>query len=106
MSKSTLRGRIGRHRLRIFRSNKHIYAQLIDDTRNIIITSSSSISCDLRKRIRSSKTCETAKLIGEDIAKKLQAQGICNIVFDRDNKIYHGRIKALAEAARNVGLDF
>lgn len=106
MSKSILRGRVGRHRLHIFRSNKHIYAQLIDDTRNSIITSSSSISRNLRKQIRSSKTCETAKLIGEDIAKKLQAQGIYNIVFDRNNKIYHGRIKALAEAARNVGLDF
>lgn len=105
MSKSTLRSRTGRYRLHIFRSNKHIYAQLIDDTRNIIITSSSSTSCDLRKRIRSSKTCETAKLIGKDIAKKLQAQGIYSIIFDRDNKIYHGRIKALAEAARNAGID-
>lgn len=106
MSKSTLRGRISRHRLHIFRSNKHIYAQLIDDTKNSVITSSSSVSCSLRKRIRSSQTCETAKLIGEDIARKLQAQGIYSIVFDRDNKIYHGRIRSLAEAARNAGLDF
>lgn len=95
-----------RPRLYIFRSNKHIYAQLINDYQNTIVATSSSISPELRPQIKSSKNCKTAQLIGEKIAQKLKTKGIYKIRFDRGNKIYHGRIKALAEAARNAGLKF
>lgn len=106
MNKVILKNKNRYPRLRIFRSKKHIYAQLIDDNKNIIVTSSSSISPELREHIQSSKSCQTAELVGKNIAQKLKAKGINNIVFDRGNKIYHGRIKALAEAARQAGLNF
>jgi len=93
-------------RLYVFRSNKHIYAQVIDDNRNITITTSSSLCPKLKTQISSSATCEAARIVGQDIAYKLKDKGITKIIFDRGKKIYHGRIKALAEAARNEGIKF
>lgn len=93
-------------RLYIFRSNKHIYAQVIDDNTSSTIAASSSLSPKLKESIASSSTCETAKLIGQDIAGRLKAKGVQEIVLDRGKKIYHGRIKALAEATRNAGIKF
>nr|AYR06426.1 ribosomal protein L18 [Rhodogorgon sp.] len=104
--KKKIRGNLDRPRLCIFKSNKHIYAQAIDDISNRTITASSSICPILKKHIKSSGTCETAKIIGEDIANKLKKKGIKYIVFDRNKNIYHGRIKALADAARNKGIIF
>lgn len=95
-----------RPRLYIFRSNKHIYAQVIDDNTSRTITASSSLCPKIKDSIVSSSTCETAKLIGQDIASKLKIKGIQEIVVDRGKKIYHGRIKALAEAARSAGIKF
>lgn len=95
-----------RPRLYVFRSNKHIYAQVIDDSKSSTIATSSSLSPKLKSRIVSSATCETAKLIGQDIASKLKVKGIEEVVFDRGKKIYHGRIKALAEATRQAGITF
>lgn len=93
-------------RLYIFRSNKHIYAQVIDDKHSKTLITSSSLCPKLRTQITSSATCETAKIVGEDIANKLKNKGIKQIKFDRGQKIYHGRIKALAEATRNAGIQF
>ena len=93
-------------RMYVFRSNKHIYAQIIDDNKNITITASSSLCPKLKTQILSSATCETAKIVGKDIAEKLKQKGITEIVFDRGKKIYHGRIKALAEATRQAGIKF
>ena len=93
-------------RLYIFKSNKHIYAQVIDDKDRITITTSSSICLNIKTQILSSATCETAKIVGQDIANKLKHKGITKIIFDRGKKIYHGRIKALAEATRNAGINF
>lgn len=93
-------------RLYVFRSNKHIYAQVIDDQNHITITTSSSLSPKLRKIESSRATCITAKLIGQDIGKKLKNKGITNIIFDRGKKVYHGRVKALAEATREEGIKF
>lgn len=93
-------------RLYVFRSNKHIYAQVIDDIKNRTITASSSLCPKLKRKITSTATCKTAKLVGEDIGQKLKEKGITKIIFDRGNKIYHGRIKALAEATREVGIRF
>lgn len=101
-----MKGTSRRPRLYIFRSNKHIYAQMIDDMNHKIIISSSSISNKLKMQIKSSSNCESSKIVGTDIAIQAQSQGIEKIVFDRGKKLYHGRIKALAEAAREAGMNF
>ena len=93
-----------KHRLYIFKSNKHIYAQVINDQNNTTIITSSSICAKFKPQITSSATCETAKLIGEDIANKLKNKGITEIILDRGKKLYHGKIKALAETTRNEGI--
>ncbi len=95
-----------RPRLYVFRSNKHIYAQVLDDQKHKTITTSSSLCPTLKMSIISSATCKTAAIVGQDIAKKLKDKGITTIVFDRGKKIYHGRIKALAEATRKEGINF
>ncbi len=104
--KNRVRGKSNRPRLYVFRSNKHIYAQVIDDNKNITITSSSSICPNLKAKIHFTATCKTAEIVGQDIGNKLRNKGIKKIVFDRGNKIYHGKIKALAEAARREGIEF
>lgn len=93
-------------RLYVFRSNKHIYAQIIDDKEHKTITTSSSLCPKLKIHITSSATREAAKIVGEDIASKLKNKGIKQIRFDKGKKIYHGRIKALADATRKAGIKF
>lgn len=93
-------------RLFVFRSNKHIYAQVIDDINNITITTSSSVCPKLKTEINSTSTCDTARIIGKDIGTKLRNKGIKQIIFDRGNRIYHGKIKALAESTRSEGIKF
>lgn len=93
-------------RLYVFRSNKHIYAQVIDDNASKTIAASSSLSLKFKHETVSSSTCIAARLIGHDIANKLKDKGIKKIVFDRGKRIYHGRIKALAEATRKAGIIF
>lgn len=105
MKKRNLK-RKDRPRLYVFKSHKHIYAQVIDDKQNITVTTSSSLCPKLKQKIISSSTCASAEIIGRDIAKKLKDRGIQKIVFDRGSKIYHGRIKALAEATRQEGIIF
>nr|YP_010199447.1 ribosomal protein L18 [Gracilariopsis tenuifrons]AXF36179.1 ribosomal protein L27 [Gracilariopsis tenuifrons]UAD89305.1 ribosomal protein L18 [Gracilariopsis tenuifrons] len=106
MTKKNIFGTNYRPRLCIFRSNKHIYAQIIDDTNNKTIISSSTIAINVKKNIKSSNNCSAARIVGQDIAKKSKEIGIKEVIFDRQNKIYHGRIKALAEAAREEGIKF
>lgn len=89
-------------RLSVYRSNSHIHAQLIDDVKGITLVSSSSTELKLSH----GGNIEAASKIGADIAKKAMAKGIESIVFDRSGYIYHGRVKAIAEAAREVGLKF
>jgi len=93
-------------RLYVFRSNKHMYAQVIDDNESKTIAASSSLSSKFKGKAGLSANCVTAKLIGEDIANKLKNKGISKIVFDRGKRIYHGRIKALAEATKQAGIIF
>lgn len=102
--KKIIKSKPNRPRLRVFRSHKHIYAQVIDDKQNITITTSSSLCPKLR--INSSATCKIAQLVGKDIGKKLKNKGISQIIFDRGNRKYHGKIKALADATRNEGINF
>lgn len=103
--KKKIKGTPIKPRLYIFKSNKHIYAQIIDDTNHKVITSSSTISKDIRDSI-SSCNCKTASKVGKDIAEKSKQQGITQVIFDRGRSIYHGKIKALADAAREEGIIF
>ncbi len=105
MKKRNLK-RKDRPRLYVFKSHKHIYAQIIDDKKHITVTTSSSLCPKLKQRITSSSNCATAEIVGQDIAKKLKDKGITKIVFDRGSKVYHGKIKALAEATRREGITF
>ena len=94
-------------RLAVYRSIKHIYAQLIDDTKGVTIAASSSGAKDLRDKLLShGGNINAAKMVGEDIAKKAIAKGVKEVVFDRGGFLFHGRIQALADAAREAGLDF
>ena len=88
-------------RLCVFRSNSAIYAQIIDDTKGITLVSSSSLELKIKNN-----NLETAAAVGKDIAQKAKKAKIKNVVFDRGGYIYHGRVKALAEAARENGLEF
>ena len=89
-------------RLNVFRSNSQIFAQIIDDTTGNTLVSSSSVAL----KIKNGGNIEGAKLVGTDIAKKAKTAKIKNVVFDRGGYLYHGRVKALAEAARENGLEF
>ena len=95
-----------RPRLCVFKSIKHIYAQIIDDENGLTLVSASTLSPDLRDKISGGSNTEAAKAIGELIGKKAVEKDITNVVFDRGGYLYHGRVKALAEAAREAGLSF
>jgi len=99
-------GTTERPRLAIYRSNQHIYAQIIDDQKGVTLTSASTLEQDVRKAGVTSNNIETARIIGERIAKKAVEAGISQVVFDRGGNRYHGRVAALAEAARENGLQF
>jgi len=99
-----LKGTAQRPRLNVYRSNKHIYAQLIDDVKGETLTSASTKDKELS--IESTGTIEAAEKVGELIAKRATDKGYKSIVFDRGGYLYHGRIKALAESARSAGLEF
>jgi large subunit ribosomal protein L18 len=101
-----LRGTPQRPRLSVYRSNKHIYAQIIDDTANRVLVSASSMSKDFRTMGKSGGNVAGAALIGEMVAEKALQKGISCVVFDRNGFLYHGRVKAVAMAAREKGLEF
>jgi len=98
--------KIGLIRLSVHKSNSHIYAQLIDDKNNIVVTSASTLESEVRNEISSGGNTIAAAVIGKRIADKGIKLGIAAIAFDRSGYKYHGRIKALAEAARENGLSF
>lgn len=98
-----IRGTAERPRLVVFKSLNHIYAQLVDDTSRRTITGVSSLKSDPKAQ---RKQTEKARAVGADIARKAQDLGIKSIIFDRSGYRYHGNIKALAEAAREAGLEF
>ncbi|SDE32039.1 MULTISPECIES: 50S ribosomal protein L18 [Kordiimonas] len=94
----------GRPRLSIHRTNQHIYAQIIDDVKGATLAAASTVEKDLRAD--SSKNIEGASKVGKLIAERAKAAGVKSVVFDRGGFIYHGRVKALADAAREGGLEF
>lgn len=101
-----VKGNAEKPRLSVFRSNNHIYAQLIDDVLGKTILSSSTLEVSITSELKSTSTCEASSLVGQHLAKKSLEANITTVVFDRGGRIYHGRIKALADAARKEGLQF
>jgi large subunit ribosomal protein L18 len=96
----------GRARLSVFRSSKHIHAQLIDDDKGVTLVAASSLEKALREGAKTGANIAAAKAVGKLIAERAKEKGIKDVVFDRGGYLYHGRIKALAEAAREGGLNF
>ncbi|MDI9846972.1 50S ribosomal protein L18 [Rhodoblastus sp. 17X3] len=103
----TLRARAyGKPRLSVFRSSKQIYAQIIDDQNGVTLASASTLEKDNREALKSGANIEAAKTIGKLIAERAVAAGVKEVVFDRGAYMYHGRVKALADGAREGGLQF
>jgi len=99
-------GSTERPRLAVFRSNQHIYAQVIDDSKQHTLAAASTLEPELREKLASGATCDASTEVGKLVAQRAIAIGIAQVVFDRGGNLYHGRVKALAEAAREAGLDF
>ena len=96
----------GRLRLSVFRSSKHIYAQIIDDTKGETLAAASSLDEGIKGVVKTGAAVDAAKAVGKLIAERAKEKKIGAVVFDRGRFIYHGRIKALADAAREAGLSF
>ncbi len=96
----------GRPRLSVFRSSKHIYAQVIDDAEGKTLASASSLDKELRGQLKTGADTNAAAEVGKVLAQRATAAGVSQVVFDRGGYIYHGRVKALADAAREGGLSF
>jgi large subunit ribosomal protein L18 len=101
-----LNGTAATPRLAVFRSNNHMYAQVIDDAAGKTIVSASTLEKDVKAKLEKTNNIEAAKVLGEIIAKRALDKGIETVVFDRGGYIYHGKVAALAEAAREAGLQF
>ncbi|MBR2567505.1 MAG: 50S ribosomal protein L18 [Paenibacillus sp.] len=104
--RTKIQGTAARPRLNVFRSGKHMYAQIIDDVAGVTIASASTVDKELSGDIKNGASVESARKVGELVAKRAKDKGVSNIVFDRSGYLYHGRIAALAEAAREAGLEF
>ncbi|WP_409290992.1 50S ribosomal protein L18 [Peribacillus sp. SCS-26] len=102
--RAKLSGTEARPRLNVYRSNKHIYAQLVDDLSGVTLASASTLDKDLG--LESTSNLEAAQKVGELVAKRAVEKGYSSVVFDRGGYLYHGRVKALADAARENGLQF
>ncbi|MEM5606830.1 50S ribosomal protein L18 [Bacillus toyonensis] len=102
--RAKLTGTAERPRLNVFRSNQHIYAQVIDDVNGVTLVSASTLDKDLA--LNGTSNTEVATKVGESVAKRAVEKGVKEVVFDRGGYLYHGRVKALAEVAREAGLQF
>ena len=96
----------GRPRLSVFRSSKQIYAQIIDDARGVTLAAASSLDKDMRGKLKTGANVDAAKEVGRLVAERAVQAGVKQVVFDRSGYLYHGRVKALADAAREGGLEF
>jgi large subunit ribosomal protein L18 len=105
-TRARLHGTSQRPRLSVFRSSKHIYAQVIDDDAGKTLVTVSTLSKDVRDAVTELSKTDAAKIVGKAIAKLCQEKGISKVVFDRGGYKYHGRVSALADAARDAGLEF
>ena len=104
--RNKISGTADRPRLCVFRSSNNIYAQIIDDTNRVTLVAASSLDEAVKGAVNHTGNKEAAKMVGEMVAKKAVEKGITEVVFDRGGYIYHGRIKELAEGAREAGLKF
>ncbi|HEV2383444.1 MAG TPA: 50S ribosomal protein L18 [Terriglobia bacterium] len=104
--RTTLRGSASRPRLNVFRSLNHIYAQLVDDATGQTLVTASSVDKEVRAGAKNGGNVAAAKTVGKALAGRAQTAGIKQVVFDRGGYAYHGRVKALAETAREAGLEF
>ncbi len=95
-----------RPRLSVHRSGQHIYAQVIDDAKGITLASASTVDADLKKSVKSTANKDAASAVGKLVAERAKKAGVSEVAFDRGSRSYHGRVKALAEAAREAGLSF
>ena len=93
-------------KMRFFRSGKHMYAQIIDDTKGVTVASASTLDKEVREALKKTANVEAASFVGKVIAERAVKSGVNEVVFDRGGYIYHGRVKALADAARSAGLKF
>lgn len=98
--------RAGLHRLSVHRSNNAIYAQVIDDAKGNTVAAASTLDADVKSSIKNGSNVEAASKVGKLIAERAKKAGVKQVMFDRGSYIYHGRVKALAEAAREAGLEF
>jgi large subunit ribosomal protein L18 len=101
-----IKGTTGRPRLCVFRSARHIYAQIIDDTRGLTLVSASSTEVDIRQKEKFENKIALATFIGKQVGERAKEKGIQKVVFDRNGFLYHGRVKAVSEGARESGLEF
>ncbi len=99
-------GTTERPRLCVNRSNAHIYAQIIDDKTGRTLAAASSLDTDLKGNLKSGSNIDAAKAVGEAVGKRALEAGVAEVVFDRGGRLYHGRVKALADGARSAGLKF
>jgi large subunit ribosomal protein L18 len=99
-------GTTARPRLRVTRSNAQIYAQVIDDVAGVTIASASTLDAEVKATIKNGSNTAAAKAVGEAVAKRALDKGVTEVVFDRGGRLYHGRVKALADGAREAGLTF
>jgi large subunit ribosomal protein L18 len=104
--RNKVHGTTERPRLNVFRSLNNIYAQVIDDVKGVTLVSASTLDKELKDKVSHSGNKESAKAVGELVAKRAIEAGVKLVVFDRGGYIYHGRVKELAEAAREAGLEF
>ncbi|MDS3859475.1 50S ribosomal protein L18 [Thermosynechococcaceae cyanobacterium BACA0444] len=99
-------GTAARPRLAVFRSHQHIYAQVIDDNQQHTLVAASTVEPELKEQFSHGRSCQAAVSVGQSLAKRALAAGIKEVVFDRGGNLYHGRVQALADAAREAGLEF
>ncbi len=104
--RSAVSGAAARPRLAVYRSINQIYVQAIDDTKGVTLAQASSLDKEIRQQLKNGGNIAAAKVVGEAIAKRLSGLGVSEVVFDRGGYLYHGRVKALADAAREHGLKF
>ena len=104
--RTTLKGSASRPRLNVYRSLNHIYAQLVDDVRGQTLVTASSLDKDVRAAAKNGGNVAAAKTVGKALASRAQIAGVKRVVFDRGGYAYHGRVKALADTAREAGLEF
>ncbi len=104
--RAKISGKPDRPRLCIYRSLKYIYAQIVDDSQGKTLVAASTAEKDVRGQLKQAGNIQASKLVGKSIAERAKAKGIKTVVFDRGGYLYHGRVKAVAEAARESGLEF